>query len=97
MARTRSLTKPLYICEYAHAMFNSMGSIGEYNDVFDSSPEIVGGAIWEWEDQGLWNRRDPKHPILAFGGGFGEVPNDHYFIHKGVVFSDRSPKPHTSR
>ena len=57
-------------------------------------PAIVGGAIWEWEDQGLWNRRDPKHPILAYGGGFGEVPNDHYFIHKGVVSSDRSPKPH---
>ncbi len=54
----------------------------------------MGGAIWEWQDQGLWNRRDPNHPILAFGGGFGEVPNDHYFIHKGVVFSDRSPKPH---
>ena len=83
-----------YICEFAHAMFNSMGSLGEYNDVFDHYPEIVGGAIWEWEDQGLWNRRDPKHPILAYGGGFGEVPNDHYFIHKGVVSSDRSPKPH---
>ena len=82
------------MCEYAHAMFNSMGSIGEYNDVFDKYPSLMGGAIWEWEDQGLWNRRDPKHPILAYGGGFGEVPNDHYFIHKGVVFSDRSPKPH---
>lgn len=87
-------TKPYYLCEYAHAMFNSMGSIGEYNDVFDKHPELMGGAIWEWEDQGLWNRRDPKRPYLAYGGGFGEVPNDHYFIHKGVVFSDRSPKPH---
>ena len=36
----------------------------------------------------------PSASILAYGGGFGEVPNDHYFIHKGVVFSDRSPKPH---
>jgi beta-galactosidase len=31
---------------------------------------------------------------MAYGGGFSEIPNDHYFIHKGVVFSDRSPKPH---
>ena len=54
----------------------------------------MGGAIWEWEDQGLWNRRDPKRPYIAYGGGFGEKPNDEYFIHKGVVFSDRSPKPH---
>jgi len=87
-------TKPFYLCEYAHAMNNSMGSIGEYNDAFDKYPGLMGGAIWEWEDQGIWNRRDPKRPFLAYGGGFGEVPNDHYFIHKGVVFSDRSPKPH---
>lgn len=94
IATNASLTKPFYMCEYAHAMFNSMGAIGEYNDVFDSSTNLMGGAIWEWQDQGLTNRRDPNHPILAYGGGFGEVPNDHYFIHKGVVFSDRSPKPH---
>jgi beta-galactosidase len=87
-------TKPFYLCEYAHAMFNSMGSLGDYNDVFDKYPTLMGGAIWEWEDQGIWNRRDPKRQFIAFGGGFGEVPNDHYFIHKGVVFSDRSPKPH---
>ncbi|BCM89917.1 evolved beta-galactosidase subunit alpha [Abditibacteriota bacterium] len=89
-----TLTKPYYMCEYAHAMFNSMGNLGEYNDVFDKYPAILGGAIWEWEDQGLWNRRDSKRQFIAYGGGFGDVPNDHYFIHKGVVFSDRSPKPH---
>ena len=87
-------TKPFYICEYAHAMFNSMGGIADYIEEFDKHPEICGAAIWEWQDQGLYNRRDPKHPIIAYGGGFGEVPNDHYFIHKGVVASDRSPKPH---
>ncbi|AIE86518.1 glycoside hydrolase family 2 TIM barrel-domain containing protein [Fimbriimonas ginsengisoli] len=94
IANSKTLTKPMYLCEYAHAMNNSMGAIGEYNDLFDKYPALMGGAIWEWEDQGLWNRRDPKHPILAYGGGFGEKPNDGYFIHKGVVFSDRSPKPH---
>ena len=93
-AKDPNLTKPFYMCEYAHAMFNSMGSIGEYNDIIDKYPTILGGAIWEWEDQGLYNMRDPKHPIIAYGGGFGEVPNDHYFIHKGVIFSDRTPKPH---
>jgi beta-galactosidase len=87
-------TKPFYLCEYAHAMNNSMGSVGDYNDLFDKYPKLMGGAIWEWEDQGLWNRRDPKHPFIAYGGGFGDYPNDKYFIHKGVVFSDRSPKPH---
>jgi beta-galactosidase len=93
-ALSDKLTKPFYLCEYAHAMFNSMGSVDEYNDLFDLYPSLLGGCIWEWQDQGLWNRRTPGHPITAFGGGFGEYPNDHYFIHKGVVFSDRSLKPH---
>jgi len=87
-------TKPFYLCEYAHAMNNSMGSVGDYNDLFDKYPALLGGAIWEWEDQGLWNRRDPKRPFIAYGGGFGDYPTDKYFIHKGVVFSDRTLKPH---
>ena len=95
IAQNKELTKPFYICEFAHAMFNSMGSLEEYVEVFDNNPEIVGGAIWEYQDQALWNRRDPNHPILAYGGGFGEYPNDHYFIHKGVVAWDRKTiKPH---
>ncbi|MDD4921261.1 MAG: glycoside hydrolase family 2 TIM barrel-domain containing protein [Bacteroidales bacterium] len=99
IAQNKELTKPFYICEFAHAMFNSMGSLAEYSLVFDNNPEIVGGAIWEYQDQALWNRRDPKHTILAYGGGFGDFPNDHYFIHKGVVSYDRMTegnlvKPH---
>jgi beta-galactosidase len=99
VAQNKGLTKPFYICEFVHAMFNSMGSLDEYSDVFDNNPEILGGAIWEYQDQALWNNRNPEHPILAYGGGFGEFPNDRYFIHKGVVSYDRSTegnlvKPH---
>ncbi len=95
MLKNWGLTKPLYICEFVHAMFNSMGSLDEYSKAFDDNPEFLGGAIWEYQDQGLWNKRDPNHPILAYGGGFGEFPNDHYFIHKGVVAWDRKTiKPH---
>lgn len=93
-ALSKDLIKPFYQCEYAHAMFNSMGSLGDYNDVFDEYPALMGGAVWEWVDQGIWNRRDPKRQFIAYGGGFGEVPNDFYFIHKGVVDSNRKPKPH---
>jgi beta-galactosidase len=93
-ANDATLTKPFYLCEYAHAMFNSMGSVDIYNDLFDKYPTLLGGAIWEWQDQGIYNNRDPQHHTTAYGGGFGETPNDRYFIHKGVVFSDRSPKPH---
>jgi beta-galactosidase len=94
IATDTTRTKPYFLCEYAHAMFNSMGAIGDYNDLFDKYPALLGGAIWEWQDQGIYNRRDPNHQIIAYGGGFGEFPNDKYFIHKGVVASDRSLKPH---
>ncbi|BAV06737.1 beta-galactosidase [Filimonas lacunae] len=99
VAQNKELTKPFYICEFVHAMFNSMGSLAEYSEVFDKNPEILGGAIWEFQDQALTNNRTPNHTILAYGGGFGEVPNDHYFIHKGVVSYDRTvegsrTKPH---
>lgn len=94
-AQNKELTKPFYICEFVHAMFNSMGSLTDYSELFDNTPEILGGAIWEFQDQALWNRRNPDHPILAYGGGFGEFPNDQYFIHKGVVAWDRATiKPH---
>ncbi len=86
-------TKPFYLCEYAHAMNNSMGALGEYNDIIDENPALMGGAIWEWQDQVLWNRRDPSKPFLAMGGGFGDEPNHGAFIIKGVVFSDRTPTP----
>ncbi|MBV4355946.1 glycoside hydrolase family 2 TIM barrel-domain containing protein [Pinibacter aurantiacus] len=99
VAKNKELTKPFYICEFAHAMFNSMGSLSEYSEEFDKNPEIVGGAIWEFQDQALWNKRNPAHPILAYGGGFGEFPNNDYFIHKGVISYDRATtgthvKPH---
>jgi beta-galactosidase len=99
MVKNWGLSKPLYICEFVHAMFNSMGSLDEYSKAFDNNAEILGGAIWEFQDQALWNKRDPIHPILAYGGGFSEQPNDHYFIHKGVISYDRSTegnqvKPH---
>lgn len=88
-ARDKKLKKPYYITEFAHAMFNSMGSLKEFSIVMDRNPSLLGGAIWEFQDQGLWNKRDPKRPILAYGGGFKEQPNNEYFIHKGVVSWNR--------
>ena len=86
--------KPFYLCEFAHAMNNSMGGLQEYLNVIDKYPGAMGGAIWEWQDQALWNRRDPAHPFLAYGGGFGDKPNDGVFILKGGgVFTDRTPNP----
>ncbi len=75
-------------------MNNSLGGLQEYMDAFDKNPGAMGGAIWEWQDQAIWNRRDPAHPFLAYGGGFGDVPNDGVFILKGGgVFADRTRNP----
>lgn len=86
--------EPFYLCEYAHAMSNSLGGLQEYLAMFDQNPQAMGGAIWEWQDQAIWNRRDPAHPFLAYGGGFGDKPNDSVFILKGGgVFADRTRNP----
>ena len=88
------LTKPFYLCEFVHCMFNSMGSVDVYSDLFDKYPNLLGGALWEWQDLGLYNNRNPNHPTIAYGGGFGDYPNDQYSILNGVLFSDGIPKPH---
>ncbi len=86
--------KPFYLCEFAHAMSNSLGGLKEYLEMINQNPQSMGGAIWEWQDQALWNRRDPAHPFLAYGGGFGDKPTDSIFILKGGgVFTDRTPNP----
>ena len=86
--------KPYYQCEFAHAMNNSLGGLQEYMDEFYKFPGAMGGAIWEWQDQAIWNRRDPAHPFLAYGGGFEDKPNDGVFILKGGgVFTDRTRNP----
>ena len=86
-------SKPFYLCEFAHAMNNSMGGLGDYCDIIRKYPSLMGGAIWEWQDQALFNKRSPKNPFLAYGGGFGDFPNTGLFILKGVVFADRTPTP----
>ena len=46
-------TRPLILCEYAHAMGNSLGSFDDYWQAFREYPRLQGGFIWDWVDQGL--------------------------------------------
>jgi beta-galactosidase len=92
-ANDATLTKPFYLCEYEHNRFNSMGSLDLYVGLFDKYPALLGGALWQWADQGLNDHRDSKHETIVFGGGFGDYPNDHYGVMNGIVFSDRTAKP----
>ncbi|MBR0068614.1 MAG: discoidin domain-containing protein [Kiritimatiellae bacterium] len=93
--------KPFYISEYAHNMCNAMGNLKDYQDAIESSDVILGAAIWDWVDQGLYKKsksevRSPKSKnqlIIAYGGDFGDKPNDGQFVMNGVVLSDRTPEP----
>lgn len=91
-----SSEKPYFMCEYAHAMGNSVGNLREYWDAIESHKRLIGGCIWEWVDQGI---RTPVpddntgKTYMAYGGDLGDEPNDGTFSIKGLVSSDRQVKP----
>jgi beta-galactosidase len=85
--------RPLILCEYSHAMGNSNGGLGEYFDAFEQHHGLQGGFIWEWCDHGLLRHTDEGRPYFAYGGDFGDEPNDLNFCCDGIVSSDRVPHP----
>ena len=98
--------KPFMMREYAHSMGNSMGNLQEYWDVVYADSSICGAAIWDWVDQGLAKPIDgsPLRPsatlqksddeFWAYGGDFGDKPNDGNFCINGIIAPDRTPHPH---
>ena len=42
---------PYIMCEYDHAMGNSVGALKEYWDPIRSADNMLGGFIWDWADQ----------------------------------------------
>ena len=101
--------RPVFQREYAHAMGNSVGNLQEYWDVIYADPSIVGAAIWDWVDQGIAKPIDgsplryDKHPeslplkdgeFWAYGGDFGDRPNDGAFCINGLIGPNRVPHPH---
>jgi beta-galactosidase len=92
-ARTTKDPRPLIMCEYSHAMGNSNGSLADYWDAIESTPGLQGGFIWEWLDHGLLKRTDDGREFYAYGGDFGDHPNDADFVCDGLVWPDRAPHP----
>ena len=84
---------PLILCEYSHAMGNSCGTLGEYWDAIETTHGLQGGFIWEWRDHGLDQRLPDGTVRSAYGGDFGDRPNDGTFVLDGLNFPDRSAKP----
>ena len=93
---THDPKKPFILCEYSHAMGNSCGGLHQYWELFNKYPVLQGGFIWDWIDQGIRTRTPEGVEYFAYGGDFGESPNDGNFCGNGIIFADRkiSPKIH---
>ncbi|PQQ00413.1 beta-galactosidase-like [Prunus yedoensis var. nudiflora] len=93
ISRDSNETRPLILCEYSHAMGNSNGNLHEYWERIDSTFGLQGGFIWEWVDQALLKDNADGSKHWAYGGDFGDVPNDLNFCLNGLVWPDRTPHP----
>lgn len=86
--------RPYIMCEYAHAMGNSCGGLSNYWDTIYKYPQLQGGCIWDWVDQGLLTKDAQGREFYAYGGDFGEnMPSDGNFCINGLVNPDRKPHP----
>ncbi len=85
--------RPLILCEYAHAMGNSLGAFYKYWQAFRQYPRLQGGFIWEWADHGIRCQTQTGESYWAYGGDFGETYHDRQFCLDGLVFPDRNAHP----
>ena len=84
---------PFHISEYAHSMGNAVGNLVDYWEAMESTNFFMGGAIWDWIDQSMYNYTKEGKRYLAYGGDFGDTPNDGQFVMNGIIFGDETPKP----
>ena len=85
--------RPHVLCEYAHAMGNSLGNFQKYMDIFEKYDNCIGGFIWDYVDQGLRKTSEDGKEFWAYGGDFGDKPNHKNFCINGIVMPDRKPNP----
>ena len=85
--------RPIIMCEYAHSMGNSTGNLKEYWEVIRKYRRICGGFIWDWVDQGIKRVAEDGREWWAYGGDFGDQPNDGNFCINGLIWPNREPQP----
>jgi beta-galactosidase len=85
--------RPLVLCEFSHAMGNSNGGLADYYAAFERHDALQGGFIWEWIDHGIRQTDERGREYWAYGGDFGDEPNDANFCADGLVWPDRTPHP----
>ena len=92
---SRIHSRPLIMCEYAHSMGNSTGNFQDYWDLIERYPQLQGGFIWDWVDQGFIKVSATGEKYWAYGGDWGPkgTPSDQNFLCNGLVLPDRTPHP----
>lgn len=93
MAEERNETRPVIMCEYSHAMGNSNGNLFEYWQTIERYARLQGGFIWDWVDQGIQRTAEDGQVWYAYGGDYGDQPNDLNFCINGLIGPDRTPHP----
>lgn len=93
----KDLGKPYILCEYAHAMGNSMGNFQDYWTLMRSSKNMQGGFIWEWYNHGYPAHDEQGRSYWAYGGDLKSYNkmNDGNFCMDGVISPDQNYIPHT--
>lgn len=82
---------PYFMCEYGHAMGLGPGSFEEYWDAIYASKRLIGGCVWEWVDHGMEVLTEDGERYYAYGGDFGDTPNDGNFCVDALNYPDRTP------
>ncbi len=86
------VVKPMFMCEYCHAMGNGPGDLKKYWDIIYKHDCLMGGCVWEWCDHSVALFDGPESaPRFTYGGDFGDTPNDGNFCVDGLVYPDRRP------
>jgi beta-galactosidase len=93
MAKDPGDTRPIVLCEYAYARGNAVGNLKEYWDLIESEDRLIGGFIWDWVDKALLKKEADGTEFWAYGGDYGDEPNDGSMVCNGIVRPDRSPEP----
>jgi beta-galactosidase len=89
--KIRNENRPHILCEYSHAMGNGPGDLKDYWDLIYKYPRLSGGFVWEWTDHAVKTKTCDGTEYYAYGGDFGDVPNDGNFCVDGLVYPDRTP------
>lgn len=82
---------PFFMCEYAHAMGLGPGSLKEYWETIYAHDRLIGGCVWEWVDHGMLVSDEDGVEYYAYGGDFGDTPNDGNFCVDALNYPDRTP------